>query len=57
MLLIALTPATSSVSVKLFGVILASFSSGAGELSFLGLTHFYGKFSLAAWGSGEFSYL
>jgi len=52
MLLIALTPSTSSVSVKLFGVILASLSAGAGELSFLGLTHYYGQFSLAAWGSG-----
>ncbi|KAL9119334.1 MAG: hypothetical protein Q9187_004115, partial [Circinaria calcarea] len=34
------------------GVVLASLSSGAGELSFLGLTHFYGPFSLAGWGSG-----
>ena len=34
------------------GVVLASLSSGGGELSFLGLTHFYGSFSLAAWGSG-----
>lgn len=31
---------------------MASLSSGAGELSFLGLTHYYGHFSLAAWGSG-----
>jgi battenin len=31
---------------------LASLSSGGGELSFLALTHFYGPFSLAAWGSG-----
>lgn len=31
---------------------LASLSSGGGELSFLGLTHYYGHFSLAAWGSG-----
>ncbi|EDN94787.1 hypothetical protein SS1G_10662 [Sclerotinia sclerotiorum 1980 UF-70] len=52
MLLIALTPTDKSVSTKLFGVILASFSSGGGELSFLGLTHYYGHFSLAAWGSG-----
>ena len=34
------------------GVALASLSSGFGELSFLGLTHWYGRFSLAAWGSG-----
>lgn len=52
MLLIALTPATQTVAVKLVGVVLASLSSGGGELSFLGLTHYYGHLSLAAWGSG-----
>jgi battenin len=55
MFLIALTPdykSGGSISLKLFGVCLASLSSGAGELSFLGLTHYYGHFSLAAWGSG-----
>jgi battenin len=55
MLLIALTPTTidgGTVRVKMLGVILASLSSGGGELSFLGLTHYYGHFSLAAWGSG-----
>ncbi|KAF3766180.1 protein BTN1 [Cryphonectria parasitica EP155] len=52
MLLIALTPATQSVAVKLVGVVFASLSSGGGELSFLGLTHYYGHMSLAAWGSG-----
>ncbi|CAK7262544.1 battenin CLN3 protein [Sporothrix epigloea] len=52
MLLIATTPALASVAVKLFGVVLASLSSGGGELSFLGLTHYYGPLSLAAWGSG-----
>jgi battenin len=55
MLLIALTPGYtdgSTISTKMAGVILASLSSGGGELSFLGLTHFYGPFSLAAWGSG-----
>lgn len=52
MLLVALTPATQTVAVKLLGVILASLSSGGGELSFLGLTHYYGHMSLAAWGSG-----
>lgn len=31
---------------------IASLSSGGGELSFLGLTHYYGPFALAAWGSG-----
>lgn len=67
MLLIALTPSSisdakpgqkpgvpdrSEILVKMGGVVLASLSSGGGELSFLGLTHFYGPFSLAAWGSG-----
>lgn len=55
MLMIALTPPytdSSTIASKLSGVILASLSSGGGELSFLGLTHYYGPFSLAAWGSG-----
>ncbi|KAL8958041.1 MAG: hypothetical protein Q9193_004827 [Seirophora villosa] len=55
MLLIALTPAYTdggTITTKMAGVVLASLSSGAGELSFLGLTHYYGAFSLAAWGSG-----
>ncbi|KAL8344027.1 hypothetical protein RB601_004513 [Gaeumannomyces tritici] len=52
MLLVALTPADRPVATRLAGVALASLSSGAGELSFLGLTHHYGPLSLAAWGSG-----
>ncbi|KAI0121319.1 batten's disease protein Cln3 [Xylariales sp. AK1849] len=52
MLLIALTPPDKSVGVKMAGVVLASLTSGGGELSFLGLTHYYGHMSLAAWGSG-----
>ncbi|KAF2479275.1 protein btn1 [Neohortaea acidophila] len=55
MLAVALSPATtnaSSISAKLAGIILANISSGAGESNFLSLTHFYGPFSLAAWGSG-----
>lgn len=56
MFLIALTPSVidnnGSITVKLFGVAMASLASGGGELSFLGLTHYYGPFSLAAWGSG-----
>lgn len=52
MLLIALTPPSESVPVKMVGVILASLSSGGGELSFLGLSHYYGHVSLAGWGSG-----
>ena len=56
MLLIALTPSYAdggTISTKMAGAVLASLSSGAGELSFLGLTHYYGPFSLAAWGSGS----
>ncbi|RMZ81151.1 hypothetical protein DV737_g2714, partial [Chaetothyriales sp. CBS 132003] len=55
MLLIALTPDhanDATVAVKMVGVMLASLSSGGGELTFLGLVHYYGPFSLAAWGSG-----
>lgn len=65
MLLIALTPSAiadgqgkpvvpdkGEILVKMCGVVFASLSSGGGELSFLGLTHFYGPFSLAAWSSG-----
>ncbi|KAL7908304.1 Batten's disease protein Cln3 [Trichoderma velutinum] len=52
MLMIAITPPSKSVPVKMVGVILASLSSGGGELSFLGLTHYYGHMSLAGWGSG-----
>jgi len=64
MLLIALTPSSilsghegaspdwKEILFKMAGVVLASLSSGGGELSFLGLTHFYGQSSLAAWGSG-----
>lgn len=51
MLLIALTP-DGHVGIKMVGVMLASLSSGGGELSFLGLTHWYGGFALASWGSG-----
>ncbi|KAL8634719.1 MAG: hypothetical protein Q9228_007703, partial [Teloschistes exilis] len=55
MLLIALSPPSidaGTITTKMAGVVLASLSSGAGELSFLGLTHYYGDMSLAAWGSG-----
>ena len=55
MLLIALTPDSrdaGSIAIKMVGVMLASLSSGGGELSFLGLTHYYGHFSLASWASG-----
>lgn len=52
MLILALTPPETSVASKMVGVMLASLASGGGELSFLGLTHYYGHMSLAAWGSG-----
>ena len=55
MLIIAMTPDYTNggtITTKMAGVILASLSSGGGELSFLGLVHYYGPFSLAAWGSG-----
>ncbi|KAL2850560.1 CLN3 protein-domain-containing protein [Aspergillus pseudoustus] len=55
MLVVALSPAYvdgGTIASKLAGIVLASLSSGLGELSFVGLTHFYGPFSLAAWGSG-----
>ena len=55
MLLIAITPSYTdggTIATKMAGVVLASLSSGGGELSFLGLTHFYGHFSLASWSSG-----
>lgn len=42
----------SGITIKMAGIVLASLSSGGGELSFLGLTHYYGSSSLAAWGSG-----
>jgi battenin len=55
MVIIAMTPSYTdggAISTKLVGVVLASLSSGGGELSFLSMTHFYGPFSLAFWGSG-----
>lgn len=55
MLVVAMSPSYTdggTISSKLAGIVLASFSAGGGELSFVGLTHFYGSFSLAAWASG-----
>ncbi|KAJ6177733.1 hypothetical protein N7519_008194 [Penicillium mononematosum] len=55
MLIVAMSPGYTdggTISSKIAGIVLASLSCGAGELSFVGLTHFYGPFSLAAWGSG-----
>lgn len=55
MFVVAMSPSYTdggTISSKIAGIVLASFSAGGGELSFVGLTHFYGQFSLAAWGSG-----
>lgn len=55
MLAVAISPSTAdagSISSKIAGIVLANISSGFGEVSFLGLTHYYGPISLAAWGSG-----
>ena len=55
MLAVALSPPTDkaeSITAKVVGIVLANISSGAGEVNFLSLTHYYGPFSLAAWGSG-----
>ena len=59
MLLIVLFPAydemhptDNAIATKMIGVSLASVSSGGWEVTFLALTHFYGPFSLAGWGSG-----
>ena len=64
MLLVALSPGytdlegksagavASVVATKMTGVALASISSAAGEVTFLGLLHFYGSSGLAGWGSG-----
>jgi battenin len=61
MLLVALSPSylegdtpgvPQGTATKMIGIVLASLASGLGELSFLGMTHWYGEWSLAAWGSG-----
>lgn len=55
MLAVALSPdstSAESITAKLVGIVLANISSGAGEVNFLSLTHYYGPFSLAFWGSG-----
>lgn len=42
----------NAIEWKLFGICLASLSSGLGELTFLQLTHFYEESSLHGWSSG-----
>nr|POE96466.1 protein btn1 [Quercus suber] len=51
MLVVALSP-RDAIAEKVAGIVLANVSSGAGEVHFLSLTHYYGSVSLAAWGSG-----
>ncbi|KAK6359303.1 battenin CLN3 protein [Orbilia brochopaga] len=41
-----------SIGWRLFGIAIASISSGGGEMTFLSMTHFYDHFALAMWGSG-----
>lgn len=54
MLVVALSGSgdAGGIAAKLVGIVFANISSGAGEVHFLSLTHFYGQLSLAAWGSG-----
>lgn len=49
MLIVALS---APVGAKLFGIVVASVSSGLGELSFLQLTHFYGSTAISGFSSG-----
>ena len=56
MLLIGLTDSENNrngLLAKMAGIALASTSSGAGELSYLGLTHYYSHLSLGAYASGS----
>ncbi|VEU23451.1 DEKNAAC104745 [Brettanomyces naardenensis] len=41
-----------NVILVLLGIVLASMSSGLGEITFLQLTHYYSEISLHAWSSG-----
>lgn len=55
MFVVAMSPSYidgGTISSKIAGIVLASLSTGGGELSFMGLTHFYGQISLASWSSG-----
>ncbi|PHH91782.1 hypothetical protein CDD83_10350 [Cordyceps sp. RAO-2017] len=52
MLAVALSPAEQSVGFKMAGIVMASLSSGGGELTFLSLLHFYGRAGLIGWSSG-----
>lgn len=43
---------TSSLTPRLLGVVIASISSGAGELSFLQLTHWHDRWALPGFAVG-----
>lgn len=43
---------TRTLLLCLIGIVLASFSSGFGEITFLQLTHYFGAISLTGWSSG-----
>ncbi|KAG0223188.1 battenin CLN3 protein [Mortierella sp. GBA43] len=49
---VVLIAATDSISVRLLGVMMASLSSGLGELTFLMLSSFYRLQMVSAWASG-----
>ena len=56
MLLVGLTDSEgnhNALFARMAGIALASVSSGAGELSYLGLTHYYSHLSLGAYASGS----
>lgn len=55
MLAVALSPngtGPEAISGKMAGIVIGSVASGIGETNFLSLVHYYGPYSLAAWGSG-----
>ncbi|KAI5800131.1 batten's disease protein Cln3 [Geopyxis carbonaria] len=41
-----------TLPTRLLGVVMASISSGLGELSFLGMSHHYGQYAIPFWSSG-----
>jgi battenin len=43
---------SSGLTPRLLGIAVASISSGAGELSFLQLTHWHGQLALPGWAVG-----
>jgi len=43
-----------NIGLKLTGVVLASLSSGGGEITFLAMSSYYHKNTVSAWSSGMF---